>query len=171
MLFILGTGAFYDVREHRIPNWWVLSGAVTGVLLGILESERTMGSLVFLKVPIVFFVRFAVVTAVFFIFFVCRMIGAGDIKLAALICGYLGLKAGAVAVGYGFLIGAFWSFIKMAARGCLIRRLSCLLAYIRHVFLTGNLTEYYNPERNGYDAVIPLGMCLFLGTFVSMIVK
>lgn len=142
---------------------------VTGILLGILESERSAGGAAFLEVSFRFFLRFAFVAAVFFALFVCRMIGAGDIKLAGLICGYLGLRAGALAVGFGFLIGAFWSFIKMAVKGSLLKRLSCLLAYIRRVFHTGKLTAYYNPAQDGYEVVIPLGMCLFLGTFVYII--
>lgn len=169
MLLFLGAGAFYDVKEHRIPNWWVLIGIINGILIGILESENSVGGMVFLEVPIRFFLRFSVVTAVFFVFFVCRMIGAGDIKLAALICGYLGLKAGAAAVGSGFLIGAFWSLIKMTVKGSLLKRLSFLLAYIRRVFQTGKIAAYYNPARDGYEGVIPLGMCLFLGTIVSII--
>lgn len=116
-----------------------------------------------------FVLRLGIVTAAFFLLFLCRMIGAGDIKLAALICGFLGLRAGALAVGSGFLIGAFWSFIKMAERGILFTRLSCLLAYIRRVFQTGKLTTYYDPVRDGYDVVIPLGLCLFLGTLGSMV--
>ncbi len=112
--------------------------------------------------------RLVIVTGIFFFLFLCRMIGAGDIKLTALICGFLGFRAGALAVGLGFLIGAFWSFIKMAGSGSLFARLSFLLAYIRHVFQTGKLTTYYDPVRDGYDMVIPLGLCLFLGTLGSV---
>ncbi|WP_313152457.1 A24 family peptidase [Lacrimispora sp.] len=162
LLLILGVGAFYDVREHRIPNWLVLSGIILGILLEIPGPENSLGGLLFL-------LRLVIVTGIFFLLFLCRMIGAGDIKLTALICGFLGLKAGALAVGLGFLIGAFWSFIKLAGSGILFTRLSCLLAYIRHVFQTGNLTTYYDPDRDGYDVVIPLGLFLFLGTLGSMV--
>ena len=161
MLLILGAGAYFDVRKHRIPNWLVLSGIIIGLLFEIFESGKLMGSLLFS-------LRLVAVTGAFFLLFLCRMVGAGDIKLAALICGFLGLRAGALAVGAGFLIGAFWSFIKMAERGILFTRLICLLAYIRHIFQTGKFTTYYDPVRDGYDVVIPLGLCLFLGTLCSM---
>ncbi|MDR0922793.1 MAG: A24 family peptidase [Hungatella sp.] len=162
LLLILGAGAFYDVREHRIPNWLVISGIILGILLEISGSEKPLGGLLFL-------LRLIIVTGIFFLLFLCRMIGAGDIKLAALICGFLGFREGALAVGLGFLTGAFWSFIKLAGSGSLFSRLSCLLAYIRRVFQTGNLTTYYDPVRDGYDVVIPLGLCLFLGTLGSMV--
>lgn len=144
-------------------------GIIISILQGILESVGFAGGAAFWEVPFRFFLRFSVVTAVFFIFFVCRMIGAGDIKLAALICGYLGFRAGALAVGFGFLIGAFWSLFKMIVKGILRKRFSCLLAYIRRVLHTGKITAYYIPARDGDETVIPLGMCLFLGTLVYTI--
>ncbi|WP_242647773.1 prepilin peptidase [Lacrimispora saccharolytica] len=159
---ILGTGAFFDAQEHRIPNGLVLWGVIIGFLLEIAGSGKPLAGLLFL-------LRLLIVTMVFFLLFLCRMIGAGDIKLAALICGFLGLRAGALAVGFGFLIGAIWSFIKMTVRGSLFIRFSCLFAYIRRVFQTGKLTTYYDPVQDGYDVVIPLGLCLFLGTIGSMI--
>ena len=161
LLLILGAGAFYDVREHRIPNWLVLSGIILGILLEFSEQEKPLESLMFL-------LRLIIVTGGFFLLFLCRMIGAGDIKLTALICGFLGFRTGALAVGLGFLIGAFWSFIKMAGSGSFFARLTCLLAYIRRVFQTRKLTTYYDPVRDGYDMVIPLGLCLFLGTLGSV---
>lgn len=97
------------------------------------------------------------------------MLGAGDIKLASLICGYLGLKTGALAVGYGFLIGAFWSLFKMMRKGGVLKRLSHFLAYIRQIIHTGKVIPYYISARDGQDGVIPLGACLFLGTAVYII--
>lgn len=164
LLLVLAAGAYYDVREHRIPNWWVMTALFSGVALSVLESGEPVGGMLFLKEGVLFLARMTIVCGVFFLFFLCRMIGAGDIKLAALMCGYLGLKAGAAAVGCGFLIGAVWSFFKMMVRGTFIQRFSCLLAYIRRVYHTKAIEAYYQPGRDGSDTVIPLGVCLLLGT-------
>lgn len=169
LLLVLAAGAYYDVREHRIPNWWVVTALFSGVILCMLESGEPVGGALFLKEGILFLVRMTIVCGAFFLFFLCRMIGAGDIKLTALMCGYLGLKAGAAAVGCGFLIGAAWSLFKMMVRGTFMQRLSCLLAYIRRVYHTKEIVAYYQPERDGNDPIIPLGVCLFLGTAVYMI--
>ena len=88
--------------------------------------------------------------------------------MAALICGYLGLSSGARAIFYGFLIGAIWSLIKLMGSGGFISRFSYLLTYIRYVIQTGKITAYYRPERDGYDMVIPFGLCLFLGTLLTL---
>ena len=168
MLFILGAGAYFDVLEHRIPNWWVFLGVINGIFLAILKAGPSLRGFLFLEAPLVFLFRLLVVTTVFFFFYLCRMIGAGDIKMAALICGYLGFRTGALAIGAGFLIGAFWSLIKMIGKGSLIKRFSFLLTYIRYVFQTGKITANYRPAGDGYDMDIPLGLCLFLGTLITL---
>lgn len=91
---------------------------------------------VYLKEGGLFLARMLAVTALFFPLFFFRMIGAGDVKLAALICGYSGLTAGAAAIGLGFLIGAFWSFLKMMVKGSFHERFDHLTAYIRRIYHT-----------------------------------
>lgn len=52
----------------------------------------------------VFVLRFAGTCAVFYLFFLCRMIGAGDIKLMGLIVGFSGLWDGIFILGLGYVI-------------------------------------------------------------------
>ncbi len=138
---------------------------LTGLEAWVLTSDMNI-----LTEPVFFLLRIVLVTALFFVLFLCRMIGAGDIKMAALICGYMGLQTGAIAIFSGFLIGAIWSLIKMIGNGILIYRFSCLLTYIRYVFQTSKITAYYRPQRDGYDMVIPFGFCLFVGTIITLAV-
>ncbi|WP_455437861.1 prepilin peptidase [Hungatella hathewayi] len=170
LLLVLAAGAYYDVREHRIPNWWVAVSAVCGILLSMVESGAPPGPAAYLKECGLFLARMLTVSALFFPLFICRMIGAGDIKLAALICGYSGLAGGASAIGLGFLIGAFWSFLKMMVKGSFHERFCHLAAYIRRIYHTKTITAYYDKARDGTEAVIPLGVCLFFGTmaFIMM---
>lgn len=167
---VLAAGAYYDVREHRIPNWWVAVSAVCGILLSMVESGAPPGPAAYLKECGLFLARMLTVSALFFPLFICRMIGAGDIKLAALICGYSGFAGGASAIGLGFLIGAFWSFLKMMVKGSFHERFCHLAAYIRRIYHTKTITAYYDKARDGTEAVIPLGVCLFFGTmaFIMM---
>lgn len=161
---VLGAGAYYDVREHRIPNWWFFTGAAANILLLVLNDREPLGAGVFLQAFLSVVLPMAAVILAFFVLFLCRMIGAGDIKMAALICGCLGLKTGMAAVFSGFLLGALWSLLKLLATGSFTKRISYFLAYIRRLIQTKELTYYYVPSRDGYDGVIPLGLCLFLGT-------
>ena len=170
LLLVLAAGAYYDVREHRIPNWWVAISMVCGILLAMVESGVPPETAVYLKEGGLFLARMLAVTALFFPLFFFRMIGAGDIKLAALICGYSGLIAGAAAIGLGFLIGAFWSFLKMMVKGSFHERFDHLAAYIRRIYHTKKITAYYDFARDGVEAVIPLGVCLLFGTMAFIMI-
>lgn len=164
LLVVLGAAAFYDVREHRIPNWWFFTGAAVNILLLVLTAESPLGAALFFQSFFSIIFRMTAVILAFFVLFLCRMIGAGDIKMAALICGYLGLKTGMAAIFSGFFLGAVWSLLKLLITGSFTKRISYFLAYIRRLIQTKELTYYYVPSRDGYDGVIPLGLCLFLGT-------
>lgn len=161
ILGLLAGGAMYDVRYHKIPNWWILSGVLLGAgLMWWLEAAETKDWW-----PVIwFFVCCFLVVIVFFPLFYCRMIGAGDIKLMALICGYLGLSYGGIAILYGFLLGAILSLTKLLVQKSLLRRLQYLYAYCKRLILTKEVTPYHNPGRDGYEHTIPMGLCLFLGT-------
>lgn len=156
-------GSVFDVKDYRVPNWWTGLGVLAGISLEFFSEQGLPWG------PAAFLCRAAVAAALFFILFCCRMIGAGDIKLMALICGYLGLKAGAAAIVYSFLLGAFWSLFRLLRLRILKKRLFYFTAYIRQVLTTGEITEYYNPHSDGYEAVIPFALCLFAGTIFHTI--
>lgn len=158
-MFWLSVGSLYDMKYYRVPNWWAAAGAVLGIGLDIFSGQGPPWS------AAVFLLRAAAVVTVFFILFCCRMIGAGDIKLMALICGYLGLKTGAGAIACSFLAGAVWSLFRLIRLRILLKRLFYFTAYIRQVFTTGMIAEYYNPQSDGYEAAIPFALCLTVGTF------
>lgn len=159
LLVCLSGGAIYDVRHYRVPNWWIAVGAAVGIGLEVFTGQGPpWGAAGFL-------LRAAAAVTVFFMFFCCRMIGAGDIKLMALICGYLGMKAGAEAIGCSFLVGAIWSLFRLIRLRILLKRLFYFTAYIRQVLTTGTMEEYYNPLSDGYEITIPFALCLTVGTF------
>lgn len=104
--------------------------------------------------------------AAWFPLFHFRMIGAGDIKLMAVMAGFLGIQAGIRTIFYGLLIGAAMALLKMLVCGNLYQRLNYFIAYIRQLFLTRKVTPYYQAGQagcGGKDAVIPLGLCLLGG--------
>lgn len=148
----------FDLREHRIPNWWVFGMAGLG-----------MGLLWWLDLGQGFFWRCLLVVVLFFPLFYCRMIGAGDIKLMALICGFLGFVNGSFAILAGFLIGAAMALVKLLVQRSLIRRLNYLYAYFKRMILTKEVIAYHSPSRDGYEHTIPFGLCLFLGTLITIL--
>lgn len=164
---ILAGGAVYDLRDHRIPNWWILGGMAAGLLaqiwLGMGQVEKLWW------IPAWFFGRGLVVLVVFAPLFHARMIGAGDVKLMALVCGFLGFKDGSVSLFLSFLIGAAMALVKLLVQGSLFQRLSYLSAYLKRLILTKEVAAYHIPARDGYDHTIPFGLCLFLGTLIYVV--
>lgn len=159
MLILLAVAAWCDIRSHRIPNWWCVLACLCGLYLAqkaaVAEGKAW---------PVAFYgIRLLSVAAVWFPLFRLRMIGAGDVKLMALIVGFLGFKAGACVIVYGFFIGAVLAFGKMLICRNLHQRLAFFFAYIRRLFLTKEALPYYQASRDGSDAVIPMAACLLAG--------
>lgn len=103
-LFIFLIGAFiYDVGYCRIPNRWNVCGIVMGVsiscakfgIYGLFYS--VLGALL----PII----------MLFVLFVVRCIGAGDIKLYAVVGAYLWLKVVWIIV-CSFILVAIYGVVK-----------------------------------------------------------
>ena len=159
LLAVLAVGAWYDIREQRIPNWLCAIACICGMYL-IWQRAPAEGKMW----PLILYgVRLLAVVAVWFPLFRLRMIGAGDVKLMALIVGFLGFKNGATVILYGFFIGAVLAFLKMLVRRNLVQRLTYFFAYIRRLFLTKEAVPYYQASRDGKNAVIPLAVCLLGG--------
>lgn len=97
---LLALAVWCDMREHRIPNWLVLSLAVAGLLHQVLLNGA-VGSLYALG-------GLAVGIAFFIPFYIGRGMGAGDVKLmgaAGTIVGPLGaVLAGACSLIAGLLL-------------------------------------------------------------------
>lgn len=82
----------------------------TECVLSTAASEKTLLSLIWLtdaafwKMIMQFFARFIGTCAVFYVFFLCRMLGAGDIKLMAVIVGCAGIQSGCMILFCGMLL-------------------------------------------------------------------
>ena len=159
LLAVLAVGAWYDIREQRIPNWLCAIACICGMYL-IWQRAPAEGKMW----PLILYgVRLLAVVAVWFPLFRLRMIGAGDVKLMALIVGFLGFKNGATVILYGFFIGAVLAFLKMLVCRNLRQRLTFFFAYIRRLFLTKEAVPYYQASRDGKNAVIPMAACFLAG--------
>lgn len=172
VLVTLAGGAVYDLKEHRIPNWWVfgMTGLGLGFLWWLSASEgKSSGAAAAWQIIGWYFLRCLIVTAICFPLFYCRMMGAGDIKLMAFISGFLGFRSGGKAILISFLIGAAMALVKLLLQGILIQRLKYLYAYFKRLIMTKEAVPYHSPLRDGYEHTIPFGLCLFLGTLLSVI--
>ena len=108
-----------------------------------------------------FFIHMTGTCAVFYIFFLYRMLGAGDIKLMALCVGILGITDGCFVLFLGFLCASAEAVWRHGKRGILWSRLSGLAAFVIQSVRDRKIREY--PGRTDPCGSLRLGPHLFLG--------
>ena len=110
----------------------ILLGLLTGILEIFLEAHG--GAFPFWQL-LGFVGRVVGTCAVFYGFFLCRMLGAGDIKLMAVSVGILGVWRGSVFIFFGMVLalltamvrGRFWKHGWLMIRGMKVRLAPYLL--------------------------------------------
>ncbi len=152
---LLSGAAAWDMFTHKIPNKWLLFWIFPAMIRGPENG-------------VIFLAYAGAGAAVTFFLFYFRMIGAGDCKLMALICGYLGIRQGCLVIAAGFVIGAVWSLEKLVFEKQLMERRAYLAAWFRQIIYTGKKAPYYQPQKAGYKATVPLAACM-LGGFLAAV--
>ncbi len=159
MFLVLLGAAWYDGKEHRIPNWWLGAAFLCGLAVKMLGAQEGRAAAACAG----YLFRILTGVAVLFPLFLFRMIGAGDIKLIALMAGFLGFGSGLWAIACGCFAGAILSLVKLLVQRNLYQRLTYLFVYFRRMFQTKEIVPYYRADRDGYGVVIPLACCLLAG--------
>lgn len=88
LMALLGVAAGFDIKSRRIPNWLVLTGLVTSLCIQLLFSSGSFSA---------WCLGLLAGFGLFLPLYLVRAMGAGDVKLMAMVGGFLG-PAGAVGV-------------------------------------------------------------------------
>jgi prepilin peptidase CpaA len=118
LVAFLGVACVSDLRSRRIPNWLVLLTATTGIVVAV----STLPFTVAMK-----FAGGGLLTglAIWFPFYLFRMLGAGDVKLfaaAATFLGSMGAAEGALYTAlYGGLVAVGYTTARSGWASTLIR--------------------------------------------------
>lgn len=146
-IFLIVAGGM-DAKFRKVKNYWLAVGLVLGLAV---KGWQFPGPALLILI-------------LAFGLFRLRMMGAGDGKMMAIIAGYLGLSEGIAAIGLGLAAGVIWSLCIQAHAWSLRTRLMNFFAYLRQIFLTGTITAYYEPKRDGREGTMPLAACMAAGT-------
>lgn len=144
--------AVQDLRSRKISNLWIAAGVAAGSLLS--------GG------------RFWLSAAMLLVFgwwlYYFRMVGAGDLKMMAMICGFMGIERGICAIGTSFgicgLVSLAGMYIRFGSGNKLRERLNYFSAWLRRLIQTKERIVYYDRQRDGASFGIPLGSYLCAGT-------
>ena len=124
VLFVSGLSAFLDYRIRKIPNWLILIGLFSGLLLNAIGGGSDLLQSI---------LGIVVGVSVLLVPFACGWIGAGDVKYFGVVGGLLGvnwlprvffysaLVAGVIAFGYAIVgtvrfsrVREMWLDLKLA---------------------------------------------------------
>ncbi len=129
LFLVLSAGAVTDGRTGLVPNCLVFSGAVllslaapsdpafAGTFAGVSQPGR------YLLIVLMMAARFLGCMVLVFPVFRLRLFGAGDLKAAALLPAFLGIREGGMCIFCALFPAAAWSLWKMHRRGMIRARL------------------------------------------------
>ena len=163
--------AWCDVRTRRIPNWLVFSGMLVGLTLNILLPSGFgfasalpgglgwQGSLIGLAAGLFLMLPF----------YLMRAMGAGDVKLMAMVGAFLGLKLVLGAIVFTFVAGGLMA-IAVAVRS---RAVGEVLRNVRMLLYMGTVKLHLGQAPNTQDAPVsgirmPYGVAIAVGTLAYL---
>lgn len=165
-VFLTGAAA-WDINTGKIPNRWIIFGIAGFVIAKLLEVSQT-DWVDLVAVTAYFLIRIILFAALFFMLFLFRMIGAGDIKVMALIGGYLGFLNGFQVIFFGLAASAAWSLFQMIHKRIFMKRIRYFVTYLYKFIQTGRITPYYREKRDGREAAFYFVPFLWLGFILWM---
>lgn len=165
LLCLLTGTSWQDLRYGKVSNCWILLGIAVFLTSRLMVFIRGPSETVadFFTDSIGFMLRFILVILIFFVLFLFHMMGAGDIKVMALIGGYLGLSEGFRIIFYGLTASALWSLLFMIHKKNLMKRIQYFFRFMHCFFVTGEIRAYHEKGGNNRQAGIALVPFFWLG--------
>jgi prepilin peptidase CpaA len=167
LLVLLIVAAASDWRSFRIPNWLTFGGAAFAVLYHSVAGRTPLAGLSLALGGLVFGL------AIMLPMYVVRVMGAGDVKLMAMVGAFLGFTATLHAVLCIFIVGGF------AAIGfALVRKnLGQMLINAKDATQTVMVATMVGARPDAPLAAgksvgkLPYGVCICIGTIVSVVAR
>ena len=134
LLLILMAAVYMDYRQNRIPNWMIVFGVLSGLLISFIHGGIGMlcEGLFGIVLPII----------LLYPVFMIGGLGAGDLKLFAVAGSYLGIKGITISFIVAFVIGAIISLVKMMCFHNFKERIYYFFYYMADLFLRGKWKLY-----------------------------
>lgn len=148
------TAAVTDFLWSRIPNIWLGSWFLTGLLLTGQEIQPVLPAVAYLF-------RAAAVYLLLYPFWKLRMLGAGDVKLCSIMAAFLGVQAFAGCVFNSLLVGSILSFFYLVFTKSFWQRLLIFLAWFRQCISCNRWLPYRKAED--MEGTIPFAPVLLAG--------
>lgn len=172
LVVLLMLAAFIDVRTFRIPNWLTYGGAVIGLAFGAAIQWRLLGPLWALDGFLWSLGGLAAGLALMLPMYALHVMGAGDVKLMAMVGAFLGLGQIVPAVLCVFVTGGVAAVVYVLFR----RQLAQLAVNLKNVVF-GMAFSVIAAQRLGGMAPgasvgkLPYGVSISAGTILYLLTR
>lgn len=167
LLLLLIWAAISDVRSHRIPNWLVLLGVLFGVFYNTAVPASPHNTIWW---PLA---GLGLGLLLFLPLYLLRVMGAGDVKLVAMVGAFLGpgdtfyamlasmIAGGALAIGY------------VLAKGTATKMLRNLISLFQLGFLSlaGGSKPQLRIAGDSSAGTMPYGVSIAIGTIGYLVLR
>ena len=136
--FIIGLAVWCDFKDYKVNNYLIVLGMAGGCCYQVVSHGSSgIGE---------FLIGFTVPIVVLFVLFLLRMLGAGDIKLFAVIGGFYGVTLGIRCIVYSFLIGAILSLLYLLKHQSFLTRFQYFFNYVSRCITCKQVQPYRSEE-------------------------
>lgn len=153
LLLYLFTAVLEDFRSCKIPNWWILFGFSVG-LLSLLEKD--------VQLHLYYITGWFLPFFLLILFYMIRVLGAGDIKLLMVVGLFLGRREILQVIAWSFFFGGIYALIKLIRGKCFRQRFTYFFSYLRRVAVKGKAESYVTGDWTE-EMVVHFSLCIFLG--------
>ena len=160
LMLLLVTAAITDYRTHRIPNWLVLSGTLFGLIYNMAVPPFRHASLLW---PLE---GLALGLIVFLPLYLLRIMGAGDVKLMAMVGAFIGPTDMVWVMPYIMIVGGVLSIVLVLVRGTARRMFSNLNTLFQLTYLntmSGGRPDF-RIDTSASAGKLPYGVAIAIGT-------
>ena len=158
LLATITLAALFDIKERRIPNWLILVGLISGIVLGALQGGT---QIIFSLIG--FFI--GIITLI--IPFAFGWIGAGDVKLFATVGALLGYTRLPRVLFYSCLVAGILGLVAIALG--YVRQVSFKTFWVdcKSMLLTARIGVPNTRPTDARAYSVPWGVAIGAGTIMA----
>ena len=167
LFVLLAIAAVSDYRTYKIPNWLTFGGAAFALIYKTTIAAAPLAAFGLAAGGLLFGL------AIMLPMYIVRVMGAGDVKLMAMVGAFLGFSATLHAALYVFIVGG----IAAIGFALLNKSLTRMLLNVKDAAQGMLLSSIVGIKPDGQIAAgksvgkLPYGVCIAIGTVISVVAR
>lgn len=149
-----------DIRKYKVKNSIILMGICLSFICSVLEGG--------INNLVVWIFGIIGPIIILFLFFIFKVLGAGDIKLFSVVGGFFGIYFAFKVIIIAFIFGAILAVFHFIRYRDLMSRLQYLAKFSSEAWKEKKIKPYYSVEKDGRSCVIHFTLAIAVATAVLL---